>query len=116
MPDGVLPVEIDEMFKPFVSVGSFSLSGDAAERVPNCIIRDPSAKHSVAQHGIVPYSKQSYCGSDLLVWGIKMSILHMPLHSVTLTSPFVSGTVRVGVQDQLPIEGIGWGKGVSRHS
>uniref|UniRef100_A0A3Q2WM65 HIRA-interacting protein 3-like n=1 Tax=Haplochromis burtoni TaxID=8153 RepID=A0A3Q2WM65_HAPBU len=106
MPVGVIPREIDEVFRPFVSTGFLSLSGDAGDRVPIIILRDTGAKHSVARRGVVSFSQQSYCGSDLLVWGIKVSMLRMPLHTVTLTSSFISGAVRVGVRDQLPIEGI----------
>lgn len=51
----------------------------------------------------MPFSNQSYYGADLLVWGITM---HMPLHTVTLFSPLVSGTEQVGVKDQLPVAGV----------
>lgn len=51
------------------------------------------------------FSDQSYCGSHLFVWGIRMCMLLMLLYIVPLFSPFVSGTVRVGIQDQLTVAG-----------
>lgn len=51
----------------------------------------------------MPFPNQSYYGADLLVWGITM---HMPLHTVSLLSPLVSGTEQVGVKDQLPVAGV----------
>lgn len=96
-------VEIDKVFKPFMSKGFLSLTGSEGDQVPVTILRDPSAKHSVARCGVVPFSDQSYCGSDLLVWGVRMNMFGMPLHSFTLFPPF---RVRVGVQDQLPVAGI----------
>ena len=48
---------------------------------------------------VMPFSDQSYCGSDLLVWGITLSVLRVMLHTVTLSSTLVSGTV----SDQLPV-------------
>lgn len=68
--------------------------------------------------GIVPFSDQSYRGSDLLVWGIKMSMLCMPLHTVALLSP-LSQAQQVGVIDQQPVAGVdvflGWRKDVPYH-
>lgn len=54
--------------------------------------------------GCSPFYNQSYRGSDLLVWGIRTSVIHIPLPSVNIWCRFVS--VRVGVPDQLPIVGI----------
>ena len=55
---------------------------------------------------MLPFSDRSYCGSDLLLWGIKLSVIRAPRHTVCLSSNLVSGTVQVAVRDQLPIVGV----------
>lgn len=40
------------------------------------------------------------------MWGIKLIVLRVLLHTVTLSSAFTSGTVRVGVRDQIPVAGV----------
>lgn len=72
--------------------------------MPVKILRDTGAKHSLIRAGALPFSNQTYCGLDILVWGIKMSfVLCMPLHSVQLTPPIVFGPVQVGLWYQLPL-------------
>ncbi|KAK0136901.1 hypothetical protein N1851_026923 [Merluccius polli] len=83
-----------------------SLIGNEAARIPITILRDTGAKHSVAHRGMLPFSDQSYCGSDLLLWGIKLSVIRAPRHTVYLSSTLVSGTVQVAVRDQLPVAGV----------
>lgn len=83
-----------------------SLPGNGADRVPITILRDTCSKYSIARRGVLPSSDQSYCGSDLLVWGIGLSVIHMPVHSVNLSCSLVSGPVRVGACDQLPVSGV----------
>lgn len=100
-----MPKDIDDDFKPFVSHGFLSLTDDV-DRVPVVILRDTCAKYSIARRGILPFSDQSYCGSDLLVWGIGLSVLRVPVHSVKLSCPLVTGRVRIGVRDQLPVTGV----------
>lgn len=101
MTDQFFVVAIHGEFKPFISHGFFSLIGSEVDRVPFTIQRYTGAKYSVARHGVVPFSAQLYCSSELLVWGIKLSVLLMPLHTVTLSTPLVSGRVRVAVRHQL---------------
>lgn len=55
--------------------------------------------------GFCRFLTQSYCASDLLVWGIGLSILHVPVHAIHLYA-LVSGPVCVGVHDQLPVSGV----------
>lgn len=98
--------DIDEDFKPFVSNGFLSLPGEEVNRVPVVILRDTCAKYSIARRGVLPFSNVSYCGSDFLVWGIGLSVLRVPVHSVNLTCPLVTGSVRIGVRDQLPVPGV----------
>ncbi len=76
------------------------------DRVPITILRDTGAKYSVACRGVLPFSDDSYCGPDLLVWGIGLNVLRVPLHSVHVSCSLASGPVRVGVRDQLPVSGV----------
>lgn len=83
-----------------------SLQGKEADRVQITILRDTCAKYSIVRHGVLPFSDRSYCGSDWLVWGIGLSVLRIPVHNVRLDCALVSGPVRVGVRDQLPVSGV----------
>lgn len=94
---------IDDEFKPFVSKGCASLVGGEKKLAVN-ILRD--AKQSLICEGVLPFSAQLYCGADVLAWGVKMGVMRVPLHTVQLSSQFVSGEVKLGVQPQLPVEGI----------
>ncbi|KAK0156645.1 hypothetical protein N1851_000121 [Merluccius polli] len=94
--------EVDDSFKPFTTQGFASLTGNEAVRVPITILRDTGAKHSVARRGMLPFSDQSYCGSDLLLWGIKLSVIRAPRHTRLSFLHFV----QVAVRDQLPVAGV----------
>ncbi|CAI5657199.1 unnamed protein product [Oreochromis niloticus] len=96
---------IDDEFKPFVSKGFASLVGEEKKVAVN-ILRDTGAKQSLICEGVLPFSAQSYCGADVLAWGVEMGVMRVPLHSVQLSSQFVSGEVKLGVRPQLPVEGI----------
>lgn len=97
--------QIDADFRPLISNGSVSLVGDV-KSVPVTIPRDTAAKQSLIRGGVLPFSDQSYCGSDVLAWGIKMSVVRAPLHFVQLTSRIVSGKFQIAVRSQLPVAGI----------
>ncbi|CAI5691564.1 unnamed protein product [Oreochromis niloticus] len=97
--------KVDEEFKPFVSKGFVSLMGEE-KRVPVSILRDTGAKQSLIREGVLPFSAQSYCGADVLAWGVRMCVMRVPLHFVQLSSQFVSGEVKLGVRPQLPVAGI----------
>uniref|UniRef100_A0A8C5DBJ5 Gypsy retrotransposon integrase-like protein 1 n=1 Tax=Gouania willdenowi TaxID=441366 RepID=A0A8C5DBJ5_GOUWI len=56
---------------------------------------------------ILPFSPDSFCGSDALVWGVQMNVLRAPLHTVFLRSPLVSGSVQIGLRAKLPVQGVG---------
>ncbi|XP_035984480.1 uncharacterized protein LOC118558122 [Fundulus heteroclitus] len=99
-------VDVDPQFLPFISQGFVSLTGEEKDKVPITILRDTGAHHSFLLESVLPLSDQSSCGSDILVWGIKMSVIKAPLHMVHLCSPLVSGRVKVAVRPRLPIEGV----------
>lgn len=83
-----------------------SLQERDAERVRITILHDTGAKYSIVRNGVLPFSNRSYCGSDWLAWGIGLSILRIPVHTVHLECQLVSGPVRVGVRDQMPVPGV----------
>ncbi|CAI5639672.1 unnamed protein product [Oreochromis niloticus] len=97
---------LDDSYRPFVSEGFVSLNGKEEDRVPITILRDTGAAQTLILRGILPFSDFSFCGSDALVWGVKMDVLRVPLHKVFLQSPLVSGPVTVGVRDYLPVPGV----------
>jgi len=55
---------------------------------------------------VLPLSNETSCNSDILVWGIKMSVLRAPLHMVHLHWPLVTGHVKVAVRPRIPISGV----------
>uniref|UniRef100_A0A7N8YF56 SCAN box domain-containing protein n=1 Tax=Mastacembelus armatus TaxID=205130 RepID=A0A7N8YF56_9TELE len=97
--------KVDNAFKPFVTQGLVSLENESTQ-IPITILRDTGAKQSVLRDDMLPFSTQSYCGSDILMWGVEMNIVRTPLHFVQLTSRVVSGKCRVVIRAQLPIEGV----------
>ncbi len=55
---------------------------------------------------VLPLSNETSCNSDLLVWGIKMSVVRAPLHMVHLCLPLVTGHVKIAVLPRFPISGV----------
>ncbi len=55
---------------------------------------------------VLPFTRDSYCGSDVLVQGIELGIVRVPLHYVNIQSDLVSGFVKIAVRSQLPIKGV----------
>ena len=98
--------EVDPRFKPFISHGFVSVTGEESDKVPVTILRDTAAYHSFMLASVLPLSSKTSCDSDLLVWGIKMCELNAPLHMIHLHSPLVSGHVKVAVLPRFPISGI----------
>lgn len=45
------------------------------------ILRDTGAKQSLICEGVSPFSAQSYCGADVLAWGVEMGVMRVPLHA-----------------------------------
>lgn len=70
------------------------------------ILRDTAAKQSCILNHPLPFSSQFYCGSDTLVWRVKMSAVHAPLHFVQVTSKLASGKFKIAVRPRLPITGV----------
>ena len=80
-----------------------SLTGKDEDQVPITILRDTGATQSLILTQILPFSPNSFCGSDALLWGVKMSVLQAPLHTIFLRSPLVSSLVKIGTHSCLPV-------------
>ncbi len=109
----VLPSELscctdvcDIHYKPFVMPGFVSLSGKEEDRREICILRDTGAMQSIMLSDVLPFSDESYCGSNVLIRGIEMQVVSVPLHNVHLCCSLLSGVVRVGIRNSLPVKGI----------
>ncbi|KAK0155661.1 Retrovirus-related Pol polyprotein from transposon 412 [Merluccius polli] len=98
--------KIDPVYKPFVSSGIVSLTGREQDSVPVKILRDTGSAQSFLLASTLPFSEESYCGSDVLVQGIEMGFLKVPLHTVHVKSDLISGFVKVAVCSQLPMNSI----------
>ena len=57
---------IDATFMPFISCGFVAMPEDGASPVPIEILRDTGAKQSLIRAGVLPFTKQTYCGSGIL--------------------------------------------------
>lgn len=76
------------------------------ELVSTIILQNTGAKQTLICGDVLPFSAESYCGSDVLAWGVKRSVVHAPLHFVHLIFRFVSGKFKLAVRPQLPIAGV----------
>ncbi|KAL1254352.1 hypothetical protein QQF64_016581 [Cirrhinus molitorella] len=96
----------DLNYKPFVMSGTVSLTGSVDDQKEVRILRDTGANQSIMLADVLPFSDESYCGSNVLVRGIEMQVVPIPMHHVHLNCTLVSGLVRVGVRKSLPVKGI----------
>lgn len=99
-------LSIDPTFEPFVCDGTVSFSEVDSECKRVRILRNTRAAQSFILAGILPFSTQSSCGSDVLVQGIELGVVRVPFHTIYLHSPMVTGVVKIAVQPQLPLKGI----------
>lgn len=98
--------KIDDVFEPFVGQGMISLTGLAKDQVPVTLLPDTETAQSFILQSALPFSKETYCGSDVLVQGIEMGIVKAPLHKLHLQSKLITGFVKVAVRSELPVKGI----------
>lgn len=99
-------LSIDPSFEPFVCEGVVAFSELDPDPKPVRILRDTGAVQSFVLAGVLPFSSQSSCNSDVLVQGIELGVVRVPLHTVYLRSDIVTGLVKVAVRSQLPLKGI----------
>ena len=97
---------MQEVYEPFLSEGTVSLLHDKSITKPIRILRDTGASQSLILAEAIPLSEKSHSGKSVLIQGVECGLVTVPLHQVNLKSDLVSGTVTVGAQPSLPIEGV----------
>lgn len=95
-----------ELYCPFITNGSVSLSEEQGDLKPITILRDTGSVQSFILESALEFSEQSYCGSSVLIRGIELGCVKMPLHSIYLQSDLFTGFTKLGVRSQLPVEGV----------
>lgn len=95
-----------DLYCPFITNGSVSLSDEQGDLKPITILRDTGSVQSFILESALEFSEQSYCGSSVLIRGIKLDCVKVPLHSVYLQSDLFTGFTKLGVRSQLPVEGV----------
>ncbi len=101
--------EIDSAFEPFTGQGMISISGLEEDQVPVTWLRDTGTAQSFRKpilESALPFSRETYCGSDVLVQCIEMGVVKVPLHMVYIRSDLITGFIKVAVQTQLPVTGV----------
>ena len=78
--------DIDPSYEPFSFEGMVSLTGHEEDNVPVKMLRDTGSVQSFILSSALPFSEETYCGSDVLVQGIELGHLKVPLHSVYIKS------------------------------
>lgn len=96
----------DDCFKPFMSEGLVSFTGNPEEQRPVRMLRDTGASQSIIREGILPWSSISSCRSSVVIQGVGMSYIPAPLHRINVLSHLVNGFFRVAVLPALPIKGV----------
>lgn len=102
---GQPPHSSPNVFESFLQTCLVSLSDDS-EAKPIVMLRDTGSAQSLILESALPFSSASYTGNDVLIRGIEMGCTPVPLHVVHLKSDLISGPVSIGVQPQLPVEGV----------
>lgn len=97
---------LDPCFRPFISKGLVSLTGDQKDQCTVQILRDTGASQSFILSDVLPLSEKSSCGSSVLVQGIEMGFVPAPLHCIHVQSELVTGFFKVGVRPSLQVKGI----------
>ncbi len=55
---------------------------------------------------MLPFSSQSYIGTDVLIRGVELGCVPLHLHNIYIKSNLISGPVKIGVRSHLPVEGV----------
>ena len=96
-----------ESFKSFILDGFISLSSDFSNSTPIKILKDTGASQSLILLHTLPFSDSSYTGTNVLIKGVNSKDFEsIPLHSVHISSKFVSRPVTIGVRESLPYRDI----------
>ncbi len=83
-----------------------SISGLEEDQVPVTWLCDTGTAQSFILESALPFSRETYCGSDVLVQGIEMGVVKVPLHTLHIRSNLITGFVKVAVRTQLPVKGV----------
>jgi len=67
-----------EDFKPFISEGFVSLSGDSANLRPIRILRDTGASQTLLLDGVLPLSEKISTGASVLIQGVELCFISVP--------------------------------------
>ncbi len=97
---------LDSSYEPFLMEGFISFTGEFTDQVKVKMLRDTGTTQSFVVAGVLPFSEQTSCGSNVLVQGIAMGLVKVPLHQVHLQSKLCTGFVKVGVRECLPVKGV----------
>lgn len=98
--------KLDSSYEPFLTEGLISIMGKSTKQVRIKMLRDTGIIKSFVVAGVLPFSEQTSCGSNVLVQGIEMGLVKVPLHQVHLQSELCTGFVKVGVHECLPVKGV----------
>ena len=97
------------VFEPFIQRGFVSLKKDLSDAIPVRILRDTGSAQSIILEHKLPFSNESYSGSNVRVRGVHTvpgECHSLPLHHVYLSSSHVTGLVALGIQASLPVDGV----------
>lgn len=71
---------IEPVFEAFVYSGCVPLG--PAEIKPVHVLRHTGAAQSFVFESVLPFSETSCAGSDVLIQGIELAVIHVPLYTV----------------------------------
>ncbi len=77
--------------------GFISFMGKSTDQVKVKMLRDTGTTQSFVVAGVLPFSEQTFCGSNVLVQGIEMGLIKVPLHQMHVHSKLCTGFVKIGV-------------------
>ncbi len=77
---------LDPSYEPFLMKGLISFTGKSTDQVKVKMLRDTGTTQSFVVAGVLPFSEQTFCGSNVLVQGIEMGLIKVPLHQVHVHS------------------------------
>ncbi len=97
---------LDSSYEPFLMEGFISFTGEFTDQVQVKMLRDTGTTQSFVVAGVLPFSEQTSCGSDVLVQGIEVGLVKVPLHQVHFQPMLCTGSVKVGVRECLPVKGV----------
>lgn len=92
-------------YLPFITEGFVSLMG-SKEQVRIKILRDTGAFDSFITAATLPFSDDTFMGSDIPVVGMGLNVLKVPRHKMMLHCDLFQGEVSVGVRPALPVDGV----------